>query len=58
MELETKWTVRGVDPAAREALEEVRLATGIPYGRLLTEAIWTWYDALPAEDPMPAYRPS
>ena len=28
MEHEEKWTVRGVDPAARAAVEEIRSATG------------------------------
>ena len=58
MEHEEKWTVRGVDPAVREAVEEIRSATGIPFGRLLTQAIWTWYDGLPKEDPVPIYKPS
>lgn len=55
---EEKWTIRGVDPAARTAVEEIRAATGVPYGRLITDAIWTWYDALDEEDPMPIYRPA
>lgn len=57
-EHEQKWTIRGVEPAAREAVEEIRTATGIPYGRLLTEAIWTWYDTLDEQDPLPTYRPA
>lgn len=55
---EAKWTIRGIDPAARTAVEEIRAATGVPYGRLITDAIWTWYDALDEEDPVPIYRPA
>ena len=55
---ELKWTLRGVDPAAREAVEEIRAATGVPYGRLITDAIWTWYDGLDEEDPVPVFRPA
>jgi hypothetical protein len=57
-EHEQKWTIRGVDPAARDAVEEIRAATGVPFGRLITEAIWTWYDGLDEEDPVPIYRPA
>ncbi len=58
MTYEKKWTIRGVDPAAREAVEEIREATGVPFGRLISEAIWTWYDGLPEEDPVPIFRPA
>lgn len=54
----SKWTIRGVDPQAKAALMEIREATGVPSGRLLTEAIWTWYDGLDEEDPVPIYRPA
>ncbi len=57
-EQDQKWTIRGIEPAAREAVEEIRSATGVPYGRLISEAIWTWYDTLDEEDPVPIYRPA
>lgn len=57
-ELDEKWTIRGVDPAARDAVEEIKTATGVPYGRLITDAIWVWYDGLDEEDPVPIYRPA
>ena len=57
-ETEEKWTIRGIDAAAREVVEDIRAATGVPYGRLITDAIWTWYESLPEEDPVPIYRPA
>ena len=57
-ENEQKWTIRGVDPDARAAVEAIRAATGIPFGRLITDAIWTWYDQLDEEDPVPILRPA
>ena len=53
---DTKWTVRGIAADAREAVEEVHELTGIPYGRLLTDAIRLWYSELDEEDPIPPVR--
>ena len=51
--MSTKWTVRGIAPDAREAVEEVHEITGIPRGRLLTEAIRVWYADLEVDEPVP-----
>jgi hypothetical protein len=53
-----KWTIRGVEGEARGVVEEIRSTTGIPYGRLITEAIWCWYETLDEADPVPIYRPA
>ena len=49
-----RWAVRGVAPDAREAVEYVHEVTGVPRGRLLTEAIRVWYADLEVEEPIPA----
>ena len=54
--MDKKWTVRGVEQDARDAVEEVHEVTGIPRGRLLTDAIRLWYSELDEEDPIPPVR--
>lgn len=56
MNEENRWTIRNVTKDARAMVEEVHSLTGIPYGRLVTEAIEVWYDELPEENPYPAFR--
>ena len=51
--MSTKWTIRGIAQDAREAVEEVHEVTGIPRGRLLTEAIRVWYKDLAVREPTP-----
>ena len=48
----TKWCVRNVAPECREMVLEVQQATDgfVSIGELLSEAIETWYQALPADD--------
>ena len=41
-----KWTIRRVSGDARAMIEEVHGLTGIPYGRLVSEAIRVWFDLL------------
>ena len=41
-----RWTIRQVSDDARTMVEEVHELTGIPYGRLVTEAIRVWFDQL------------
>lgn len=53
---ENRWTIRNVTKDARAMVDEVHDLTGIPYGRLLTDAIEAWYDELPEENPYPAFR--
>ena len=45
-----RWTIRNVEPSARELVEEVHAVTGIPYGRLVSEALEVWYATLPPDD--------
>jgi hypothetical protein len=42
--MENKWTIRRVTGEARKQVEELHLLTGIPYGRLVSQAIGVWYD--------------
>lgn len=53
---EEKWTIRGVEEEALDKIFEVKNATGIPYGRLVTAAIHTWYETLDEADPVPPFR--
>lgn len=53
---EEKWTIRGVSVEALEMICEVRDATGIPFGRLVTEAIELWYENLDVGEPVKAFR--
>lgn len=54
---DNKWTIRGIDEEAREVLEAIHDETGIPYGRLISLALWTWIDGLDEEDPIPVTFP-
>ncbi|MEP5151527.1 hypothetical protein [Planktotalea sp.] len=54
---DTKWTIRGVDSEVRETMKSIHLHTGIPYGRLITMALWEWIDTLDVEDPVPVTLP-
>lgn len=54
--MDNKWTVRGVSEDARSMIEEVHDLTGIPMGRLVNDAIETWYGELDQVDPVPPVR--
>lgn len=54
--MDNRWTIRGVEDDARACVEEVHELTGIPFGRLVSEAIVAWYQDLPEQDPMPPFR--
>ena len=41
-----RWTIRRVSRKARKQIEELHMLTGIPYGRLVSEAIGGMYDQL------------
>jgi hypothetical protein len=56
MEDTVRWTIRGVAEDARLAVDEVHEVTGVPYGRLVTDAIRIWYSGLEEEDPMPVVK--
>ena len=54
--MDNKWTIRGVSEDARAMIDEVHDLTGIPMGRLVSEAIAEWYAQLDEVDPMPPVR--
>ena len=51
-----KRTLRGIDPDAWAEIEAINLATGVPYGRLVTRAIQYWLENLDMDDPVPVLR--
>ena len=44
MAMDNRWTIRRVSGKARKQVEELHMMTGIPYGRLVSEAIGVWYN--------------
>ncbi|MEO9460819.1 MAG: hypothetical protein ABJE63_11915 [Lentilitoribacter sp.] len=52
-----KWTIRGIDPEAKAILEDIHAEYGVPYGRLVSMALWSWIDELDEDDPVPITRP-
>ena len=54
--MDNKWTIRAVSEDARAMIAEVNELTGIPVGRLVTDAIETWYSGLDEVDPVPPVR--
>jgi hypothetical protein len=44
MAMGNRWTIRRVSGEARKQVEELHMLTGIPYGRLVSEAITAWYN--------------
>jgi len=54
--MDNKWTIRSVTEDARTMIEEVHEVTGIPMGRLVSDAIETWYSELDEVDPIPPMR--
>lgn len=52
-----KWTIRGIEDEARQIVETIHHDTGIPYGRLITAALWEWIDGLDMDEPIPILRP-
>ena len=54
--MDNKWTIRSVTEDARTMIEEVHEVTGIPMGRLVSDAIETWYSDLDEVDPIPPMR--
>jgi hypothetical protein len=55
--MDNRWTIHRVSSDARQQIEEVHGLTGIPYGRLVSQAIQAWYDQIqPAGPDMVAGR--
>jgi hypothetical protein len=48
--MDNRWTIRNVSADARAMVDEVREATGIPVGRLVSEAIEAWFQLLPVDE--------
>ena len=44
MTMDNKWTIRKVSGKARKQIEELHMLTGVPYGRLVSQAIGVWYN--------------
>ena len=49
--MDDRWTIRRVAEDARAMVDEVHGMTGVPYGRLVSEAIRLWFDLLVQENP-------
>ena len=44
-----RWTVRNMDPEAIDLIEEVASTSGLCFGELASEAIFSWYENLPED---------
>jgi hypothetical protein len=51
MTMDNRWTIRRVSGEARKQVEELHMMTGIPYGRLVSEAITVWYNQFQTSKP-------
>jgi hypothetical protein len=49
--MDNRWTIRRVSGEARKQVEELHMLTGIPYGRLVSEAITVWYNQFQTSKP-------
>jgi hypothetical protein len=49
--MDNRWTIRTVSGEARKQVEELHMLTGIPYGRLVSEAIAVWYNQCQTSKP-------
>ena len=49
--MDNRWTIRRVSVKARKQVEELHMMTGIPYGRLVSEAIGVWYNQFHTRKP-------
>jgi len=50
--MDNRWgTIRRVSGEARKQVEELHMLTGIPYGRLVSEAITVWYNQFQTNKP-------
>jgi hypothetical protein len=52
-----KWTIRGIDPEAKAILEDIHSEYGVPYGRLVSMALWSWIDELDEDEPIVLTKP-
>ena len=48
--MDDRWTIRRISEDARAMVEEVHGTTGVPYGRLVSEAIRVWFELLDGDN--------
>lgn len=53
-----KVTIRGVDEDAWDEVRAIHRYTGVPYGRLVTQALWEWIAQLPEGEELQVSRPA
>lgn len=53
-----KVTIRGVDEDAWDEVRAIHQYTGVPYGRLVTQALWEWIAQLPEGEDLQVSRPA
>ncbi len=53
-----KVTIRGIDEDAWDEVRAIHQYTGVPYGRLVTQALWEWITQLPEGEELQVSRPA
>lgn len=53
-----KVTIRGVDEHAWEQVRAIHRHTGVPYGRLVTQALKAWITQLPEGEALQVSKPT
>ena len=53
-----KVTIRGIDEDAWDEVRASHQYTGVPYGRLVTQALWEWITQLPEGEELQVSRPA
>lgn len=52
-----KVTIRGIDEDAWEEVRAIQQYSGVPYGRLVSLALWEWLSQLPEGEELQLSRP-
>lgn len=55
---EIKVTIRGVDKGTWGEIRTIHQHTGVPYGRLVTQALKAWVAQLPEGEALPVSKPA
>jgi hypothetical protein len=53
-----KVTIRGVEEECWNEVRAIHQYTGVPYGRLVTQALWDWIAQLPEGEELQVSRPA
>ncbi|WP_039018338.1 hypothetical protein [Halocynthiibacter namhaensis] len=53
-----KVTIRGVDQGTWEEMRAIHHHTGVPYGRLVTQALQAWITQLPEGEALQVSKPA